>query len=47
MLSEMKASSLKQREKTVTTSDILNTFEILTISKLFCQINQIFRFMKT
>ena len=40
MLSEMKASSLKQRQKTVTTSDISTAFDILTTSKLFCRINK-------
>ena len=40
MLSEMYASSLKQRQKTVITSDISITFDILTKSKLFCRINE-------
>ena len=40
MLSEMKAISLKQRQKIVTTSDILTTFDILTTSKLFCRKNK-------
>ena len=40
MLSEMKASSLKLRQKNVTTSDISTTFDILTTSKLFSRINK-------
>ena len=44
MLSEMKTSSLKQRQKTATTSDISTTFDILTTSKLFCRINKSFSF---
>ena len=40
MLSEKNASSLKQRQKTLTTSDISTTFDILTTSKLFCRINK-------
>ena len=37
MLSEMNASSLKQRKKTVTTSDISTMLDILTTSKLYRQ----------
>ena len=44
MLSEMKASSLKQRQKTVNNSDISTAFDILTTSKLFCPINKKFSF---
>ena len=44
MLSEMKAISLKQRQKIVTTSDILITFDILTTTKPFCRRNKKFLF---
>ena len=40
MLSETKASSFKQRQKTVTTSDISTTLDILTTSKLYRQKNK-------
>ena len=40
MLSETKTSSLKQRQKTVTTSEISTTFDFLTISKIYRQINE-------
>ena len=40
MLSETKKSSLKQKQKTVTTSDILTTLDILTTSKLYRQKNK-------
>ena len=44
MLSEMKTSSLKQRQKTVTTSDISTTLEILTTPKLYRQKNKNYSF---
>ena len=43
----MKASSLKRRQKIVTTSDISTTFDNLTTSKLFCRRNKNFCSMKT
>ena len=42
----MKANSLKQRQKTVTTSDILTTLDILTTSKLYRQKKAIVLFIK-
>ena len=47
MFSEMKTSSLKQKQKTVTISDISPTLDILTTSKLFHQINKKYYFYKT
>ena len=47
MLSEMKASSLKQRQKIATFSDISTTLDILTTSKLFHQTNKKYYFYET